>query len=141
VFCRATVLNEVLSFPICDSDYMIRQELAVVIATKRGIALQNAERIVKAIFGAIREGLKRGERVEIRGFGSFWPRQYRAFDGHDPRNGQPIRVAARATVRFKPGQDLAVKTDLNANRVSVLPSRSRAIRAKPAGSSKKDTVD
>lgn len=61
---------------------------------------------VDAVFAAIRDSLSRGNNVTIVGFGTFLPSERKARDGHNPRTGQKIRIAATVSVRFRPGAAL-----------------------------------
>ncbi len=55
---------------------------------------------------AIRDGLKRGEKVAISGFGTFATGRREARRGRNPRTGEAVQIAASSTVRFKPGKGL-----------------------------------
>jgi len=54
--------------------------------------LARAELLVEEIFSSMSEALMRGENIEIRGFGRFTVRQYRAYDGRNPRTGATVHV-------------------------------------------------
>ena len=58
------------------------------------------------------DALRKGEGIEIRGFGSFSIRAYKEYQGRNPRTGQPIRIPASRQPRFKAGK--ALKDALNA---------------------------
>lgn len=61
---------------------------------------------VETIFCEIIESLSRGERVEIRGFGSFQPIVRDARLGRNPRNGDPVKVERKQIARFRLGKNL-----------------------------------
>lgn len=61
---------------------------------------------VDALFAAIRDSLSRGNAVTIVGFGTFLPAERKARDGHNPRTGEKMRIAATVSVRFRPGAAL-----------------------------------
>src|SRR4051794_24577314 len=65
-----------------------------------------AELIVNCIFDSMEESLKRGERIEIRGFGSFEIRHYKAYEGRNPRTGDPVGVQPKRLPFFKVGKEL-----------------------------------
>jgi integration host factor subunit beta len=65
-----------------------------------------AEMLVNAIFDCMEESLRRGERIEIRGFGSFEIRQYKPYDGRNPRTGAQVSVKAKRLPFFKAGKEL-----------------------------------
>lgn len=75
-----------------------------------------SEQIVNAIFNALEEALKRGERVEIRGFGSFEVRDYRGYVGRNPRTGSTVEVKAKRLAFFKVGKELKDRVQSSALR-------------------------
>src|SRR3982750_4475822 len=85
---------------------MTKQQLIEAIATgaehdKNGIA-----QIVDSLLTAVTKALASGERVDVRGFGSFVPKETKARQGRNPKTGEPIQTAAKKTVAFKPAKDL-----------------------------------
>jgi len=85
---------------------MTKSDLINHIATKTGIARVKSEIVVNTIFDTITEGLLRGDRVEIRGFESFTVKDYKAYDGRNPRTGEVIQVPAKKLPFFKVGKIL-----------------------------------
>jgi len=65
-----------------------------------------AARIVDTVFVEIAKAMAQGRRVEIRGFGAFSVRQREARVGRNPRNGQPVDVAAKRAPFFKAGKTI-----------------------------------
>ncbi len=65
-----------------------------------------AELLVNSLFDSMVESLQRGERIEIRGFGSFEVRDYKAYEGRNPRTGQPVHVSPKRLPFFKAGKEL-----------------------------------
>ncbi len=65
------------------------------------------ERIVKTIFEKISEALARGERIELRGFGSFTVKEHGPRVGRNPRKGKTVHVAAKLRPHFKSGKELS----------------------------------
>lgn len=61
---------------------------------------------IEAIFNVVSDALTEGKRVEIRGFGAFSVKEKAARTGRNPRTGEPVEIAAKNTVHFKPGKDL-----------------------------------
>jgi len=61
---------------------------------------------IDALFTTIAEALKRGEKVELKGFGAFSVTETAARTGRDPRTGKPLQIAAGRRVRFKPSKSL-----------------------------------
>ena len=85
--------------------------------TKRGLIERVAEQtshisqlhteiVVNAIFNSMKEALKRGERIEIRGFGSFHVKLVDAREGRNPKTGEEVHIPAKRTPFFKVGQEL-----------------------------------
>ncbi len=71
-----------------------------------GLNRRQCEVIVNSIFDAIRDALAAGEKVELRGFGSFKVRQRRSRDGRNPKTGEPVHVPPKTVPYFKPGKEL-----------------------------------
>ena len=66
-----------------------------------GITNRDAELVLAAVLDEIAAGLAEGHRVELRGFGVFEPKPKPARQVRNPRSGEPVMTAARATVHFK----------------------------------------
>jgi integration host factor beta subunit len=62
--------------------------------------------VVYLIFAAMSDALKRGERIEIRGFGNFTVRRRREIRGRNPKTSDAINLPARKVPFFKVGKDL-----------------------------------
>jgi nucleoid DNA-binding protein len=65
--------------------------------------------VVEAAFDTMTAGLKRHEKVQIVGFGTFEPRRRKARIGRDPRTQEEIRIAASWSLNFRPGKQLKEK--------------------------------
>jgi integration host factor subunit beta len=65
-----------------------------------------AELLVNTIFDCLEQSLRRGERIEIRGFGSFEIRNYRSYQGRNPRTGTTVAVKPKRLPFFKVGKEL-----------------------------------
>ncbi len=90
---------------------MTKSELVDLVAQRQALPRQTAERVVNVLFDSIREALLRGDRVEIRGFGTFKARHYQAYTGRNPRTGVPISVAPKVLPVFKVGKDLRIRVN------------------------------
>lgn len=77
------------------------------------------EQIVNAIFDALEQALKRGERIEIRGFGSFETRSYKGYTGRNPRTGSQVDVKPKRLPFFKAGKELKDRIDAAARRAAA----------------------
>ena len=85
---------------------MVKSELIQRLADKAGLAPKIAEIAVNTVFDAMTEALKKGEGIEIRGFGSFKVREYEGRTGNHPRTGSTIEIAPKRRPFFKVGKEL-----------------------------------
>ena len=76
------------------------------VAHAAGLTRKRAEIIVDTVFGSIVEALRRGEKVELRGFGSFRRRRREPRRGRNPRTGDRVDVPSKHIAYFKPGREL-----------------------------------
>src|SRR3989441_6360603 len=67
---------------------------------------KESESIVETIFDSIIESLQKGDKIEIRGFGSFRTRQRRGRTGRNPKTGEKVDVPAKRIPFFKPSKEL-----------------------------------
>lgn len=89
---------------------MTRSELIDRLAEKfPNKSRREVESMVVTIFGEISESLQRGDRVELRGFGSFFVRKRDSRVGCDPRSGKTIKVDERHVPLFRAGKLLLEK--------------------------------
>ncbi len=86
---------------------MIKSELiASLAAANPHLYQRDVERIVSTIFEEISAALARGDRVELRGFGSFSVKRRPARIGRNPRTGESVSVAEKYVPFFKTGKEL-----------------------------------
>jgi integration host factor subunit beta len=91
---------------------MTRAELIAVIARQRDSMPYSAvESAVKLLLEQLSEALARGERIEIRGFGSFSLHFRSPRVGRNPKTGAPVAVAGKYVPHFKPGKALRQRVD------------------------------
>lgn len=83
---------------------MTKSELIDALAERRSMPRQMAESVVNTIFDQMQRALIDGERIEIRGFGTFKVRHYKGYTGRNPRNMQPIEVPPKRLPVFKPSR-------------------------------------
>ncbi|RMH39780.1 MAG: integration host factor subunit beta [Deltaproteobacteria bacterium] len=88
------------------SSTVTKSELIDRIADKLKMPSAKVEQLVNTMFDAMVGALQRGEGIEIRGFGSFTVRHYKAYEGRNPRTGEPVHVAPKRLPFFKVGKDL-----------------------------------
>lgn len=72
---------------------------------------REAEVMVNAVFDSMTDALVKGERIEIRGFGSFIIKYRPAREGRNPRTGSVVSVAAKRVPLFKVGKELRLRVD------------------------------
>jgi integration host factor subunit beta len=90
-----------------NSDTMIKSELIQKLAEHDShLSRHDFEKIVDAILGTIREGLARGDRVELRGFGTFTLRKHAARIGCNPRTKDPVSVSEKRVPAFKAAKEM-----------------------------------
>ena len=85
---------------------MNKVELVEKVAKKTGLTKTDSEKAVKAVIEAITGALKKGDKVQLVGFGSFDVKKRAAYTGHDPRTMKPIKIAAAKIPTFKAGKAL-----------------------------------
>lgn len=98
---------------------MTKADLINLIADKANITRVKAETVANTIFDTMVEALVRGDRIEIRGFGSFVNRHYEAYQGRNPRTGEIIHVKEKQLPFFKVGKEL--KEEINRRAGEPLP--------------------
>src|SRR5437868_15209984 len=85
---------------------MTKAELVEEVARASELNKRDAEVIVETVFDSIIGGLHEGEKVELRGFGSFRTRERGPRRGRNPKTGEPVDVPAKRVPYFKPGKEL-----------------------------------
>ena len=85
---------------------MTKSELIERISEKLKLPAGKAEAIVNCVFDSMVKALEEGEGIEIRGFGSFTVREYKAYEGRNPRTGETIKIAATRTPKFRAAKAL-----------------------------------
>jgi integration host factor subunit beta len=90
---------------------MNKSQLIETIATKTDMTKRKAEDVVNLIFDSMVEAMKKGDRIEIRGLGSFIVKEYGAYVGRNPRTGESIQVQPKKLPFFKVGKELREMVD------------------------------
>jgi integration host factor subunit beta len=85
---------------------MTKAELVEEVARAAELTKKDSEVIVEEVFKNIIHALNRGEKIELRGFGSFRVRQRDARRGRNPKTGEPVDIPAKRVPYFKPGKEL-----------------------------------
>ena len=85
---------------------MTKAELVEEVSEKTGLPKKQAEIVVNTVFESIVDTLKTGEKIELRGFGSFRIRRRDSRTGRNPKTGDKVDVPAKRIPYFKPGKEL-----------------------------------
>jgi integration host factor subunit beta len=85
---------------------MTKADLIDNVARAAEVSRKDAEIIVETIFESVVKSLRAGDKVEIRGFGSFRTRQRRPRIGRNPKTGTRVEVPAKTIPYFKPSKEL-----------------------------------
>ena len=101
---------------------MIRSDLISRLAELHPqLQLKDAELVVKIIIDALCSTLSKGDRVEIRGFGSFGLNYKPPRKGHNPKTGSRVHVPAKYVPHFKAGKELRERVDSEKNVYRIRP--------------------
>ena len=85
---------------------MTKSELIDVVAERAELTRRVADEVVNAVFSSMEDALVRGDRIEIRRFGSFKVKHYAAYTGRNPKTGDLVAVRAKVAPVFKPGREM-----------------------------------
>ena len=91
---------------------MNKAELVAAVAERTELSKKDAEKALKAFVDVVAEELKKGEKIQLVGFGTFEVAERAAREGRNPANGQPMQIAASKAPKFKAGK--ALKDAINA---------------------------
>jgi len=87
-------------------------ELIQKLKEKCNLTKQEAEEIVNIFFSELTDALTKGDRVEIRGFCSFFVKEYEGYLGRNPKTGNTVKVAPKKLPFFKCGKELKERVDI-----------------------------
>ena len=85
---------------------MTKAELVDEVARVVQLTKKQAETIVNIVFDSIVESLRAGQKIELRGFGSFRLRSRKSRTGRNPKTGEKVEVPSKKIPYFKPGKEL-----------------------------------
>jgi integration host factor subunit beta len=85
---------------------MTKADLVEQVAGETEMTKKDAEQLVEIIFESIIGALNKGEKIELRGFGSFRVRQRGSRKGRNPKTGASVSIPAKRVAYFKPGKEL-----------------------------------
>ncbi len=85
---------------------MNKSELIKALAEQSNISAEEATIVVNTFVDSMKDAMLQGDRVEIRGFGSFKVKNYEAYSGRNPRTGAKVEVKSKKLPFFRPGKEL-----------------------------------
>ena len=85
---------------------MNKKDLIDSLSRKMEISGKEAKKVVDLVFQRMTDSLAQGDRVEIRGLGSFVVKDYKAYEGRNPKTGEVIAVKPKKLPFFKAGKEL-----------------------------------
>ncbi len=85
---------------------MTKADLVEKVAVEADLTKKDAEQLVEIVFESIIQSLNSGEKIELRGFGSFRVRERNSRKGRNPKTGEAVDIPAKRVAYFKPGKDL-----------------------------------
>lgn len=121
---------------------MNRSDLATDLAHHiSGLSQRDADHVVKLLQDSISRALVQGQRIEIRGFGSFSANWRAARVGRNPRNGDSVQVPAKRVAHFKPGKALREAVDASVPKpAAAAPKATRSATSKTKTTAAKTSV-
>lgn len=90
---------------------MVKSELSRILAAKYRLSKSQADSIIDTVFQSIRTALAEDDRVELRGFGSFFVKHRDARTARNPKTGAPAQVPEKRIIAFKAGKRLREQVD------------------------------
>jgi integration host factor subunit beta len=94
---------------------MTRNDLIDALASEVDVSQNKAKAVIKTILETMASALVGGESIEIRGFGSFTVKQYKSYEGRNPKTGKKTFIKPKKLPFFKPGKELKVQVNENRN--------------------------
>ncbi|MUV39773.1 DNA-binding protein HU-1 [Lentibacillus sp. JNUCC-1] len=85
---------------------MNKTDLVNAVAEQSDLSKKDAAKAVDAVFDSVMDSLKKGEKVQLIGFGNFEVRERSARKGRNPQTGEEIEIPASKVPAFKPGKAL-----------------------------------
>src|SRR5258707_11851120 len=85
---------------------MTKADLVEKVAREADMTKKDAEQLVEIIFDSITETLNKGEKIKLRGFGSFRVRERNSRKGRNPKTGDSVSIPAKRVAYFNPGKEL-----------------------------------
>ncbi|WP_028325216.1 HU family DNA-binding protein [Desulfatirhabdium butyrativorans] len=90
---------------------MNKLDLIIALRDETQISKMEATRVVEIFFDSMRNALKNGDRVEIRGLCSFFVKTYKSYVGRNPKTGEKVPIEPKKLPFFKAGKELKERTN------------------------------
>ena len=103
---------------------MTKAEMVEKVSSKINLSKKDTERVANTVLESIIQALAQGDKVELRGFGSFRVRSRESRDGRNPRTGDTVRIPSKRVPFFKAGKKLRELVDQGTPRPSEVFSSS-----------------
>ena len=98
---------------------MTKSHLIRLLAKQSGAPVRDSSKVVRIFFDSIKSAVQKGDKVEIRGFGSFILKKYGKYTGRNPRTCDSVRVGKKKLPIFKPGKELRERIDDSKETVEI----------------------
>ncbi len=98
---------------------MTKSDLIERLTTKTRMTKKKVESVVNCVFDTMFEALVNGDRIEIRGFGSWLVKEYKAYTGRNPKTGSSVSVNQKKRPFFKVGKELKKNIDTEKNKSPI----------------------
>ena len=121
-----------MSEPTANHDTVTKADLVEEVIRATDLPRKESEAIVETIFDSIILALQTGDKIEIRGFGSFRTRQRKGRVGRNPKTGEKVEVPAKRIPFFKPSKEL--KDFVNSDQAAAMTSAAEAASASSGNS-------
>jgi integration host factor subunit beta len=118
---------------------MTKAELVEEVSRVSDLTKKHSEVIVETVFKSIVDALQRGDKIELRGFGSFRLRQRESRQGRNPKTGERVDVPPKRVPYFKPGKELKDLINRGDDAAVPSPSGTSGPAVEPAGVPPPDT--
>ncbi len=92
---------------------MLKSELEDIVGEEFKLEKGISKKVVDVIVYSLINAIRTNDRIEIRGFGSFFPKTYKAYQGRNPKSGEAITVPEKVLPIFRPSKDLISKLNKN----------------------------
>ena len=90
---------------------MNKLELVEALKKSNGLSKSESSKVVDLFFNEMSNALAAGDRVEIRGFCSFFVKEYGSYTGRNPKTGEKVKIKPKKLPFFKPGKELKERVD------------------------------